>query len=192
MTVRGQGLRERTRRAVRAELADVALGLFAERGFGETTVDDIAAAAGVSRRSFFRYFPSKEDVVFADADAVADQVAAAIAARPADEGPWECVRTVLREWQGPVHAAQDDPRLVRLIESTPALRARLHLKREELRERVAAALAGRGLDAFTADLVTGAAGAALDAANREWSRAGGQGDRAVLLDRAFTVLSPAL
>jgi AcrR family transcriptional regulator len=188
----GAGLRERTRRAVRAELAELAVGLFVERGFDATTVDDIAAAAGLSRRSFFRYFPSKEDVVFGDAEDVAGRVAAAVAARPADEPPWECLRAVLREWHEPIRAARSDPAVLRLIESTPALRARLHVKREQMRERIAGALLERGgVDAFTADLLTGAAGAALEAADRAWLRADGAADRADLLDRAFAALRPA-
>ncbi|GAA4226386.1 TetR/AcrR family transcriptional regulator [Actinomadura meridiana] len=187
----GSGLRARTRRAVRAELAATAIGLFVERGFDDTTVDDIAAAAGVSRRSFFRYFPSKEDAVFGDAEDVAGRVADAVTARPAGEPPWECLRAVLHDWREPIRAAHPDPALLRLIETTPALRARLHVKREQMRERIAAALLARGgLDAFTADLLTGAAGAALDAANRAWLRSDGALDHAELLDRAFTALRP--
>lgn len=59
------GRRPSTSRAV---LEHVALDLFAERGFEATTVDDIAAAAGISRRTFFRYYPSKNDVVWGDFD----------------------------------------------------------------------------------------------------------------------------
>uniref|UniRef100_UPI001F5FEA57 TetR family transcriptional regulator n=1 Tax=Actinomadura roseirufa TaxID=2094049 RepID=UPI001F5FEA57 len=154
------GLRERTRRAVRAELAELAMGLFAERGYAATTVEDIAAAAGLSKRSFFRYFPSKEDVVFGDAGDVAGRVAAAVRERPAGEAPWACLRAVLREWQGPIHDARRGVAALRLIEATPVLRARLHREREELLGQVAAALRerpGAALDAFTADLLTAAA-----------------------------------
>lgn len=189
----GSGLRERTRRAVRAELAELAVGMFAERGFEETTVEDIAAAAGLSKRSFFRYFPSKEDVVFGDVEEVAAGIAEAVRARPAGEPAWTCLRVVLREWEGRIHASQRELAGLRLIESTPALRARLHAKRDEMRTSIAAALRerpGADLDAFTADLLTAAAGAALDAASREWLRAGGTADRSALLDRAFAVLSP--
>ncbi|WP_026400562.1 TetR family transcriptional regulator [Actinomadura rifamycini] len=190
---RVSGLRERTRRAVRAELAELAIGLFVERGYEETKVEDVAAAAGLSKRSFFRYFPSKEDVVFGDVEELADEVAAAVRARPAEEPPWTVLRIVLREREEHIHAAQRDPAVLRLIESTPALRARLHQRRDAMRGRIAAALRerpGAGLDAFAADLLTGCAGAALDAAGREWLRRGGDVDRGELVDRAFAALAP--
>ncbi|GAA4083358.1 MULTISPECIES: TetR family transcriptional regulator [Actinomadura] len=187
------GLRERTRRAVRAELAELALGLFVEHGYERTTVEDIAAAAGLSKRSFFRYFPTKEDVLFGDVDELADQIADAIRERPAGEDPWTCLHLVLRDWEGRIHAAQRELTGLRLIETTPALRARLHQKRDELRARIATALRerpGSTLDAFTADLLTAAAGAALDAAAREWLRSDGTADRSALIAEAFAVLSP--
>ncbi|GAB3968285.1 TetR family transcriptional regulator [Actinoallomurus acanthiterrae] len=186
-------MRERTRRAVRAELAELALGLFVERGYERTTVEDIAAAAGLSRRSFFRYFPTKEDVLFGDVDDLAEQIAAEIRARPGDEDAWACLHTVLRDWEPRIHTAQRELTGLRLIETTPALRARLHQRRDELRDRIATALRerpGAPLDAFTADLLTAAAGAALDAVAREWLRSDGTADRAALIDQAFTLLTP--
>jgi AcrR family transcriptional regulator len=187
------GLRERTRRAVRAELAELALGLFVQRGYERTTVEDIAAAAGLSKRSFFRYFPTKEDVLFGDVHDLAGQVAEDIRARPGGEDAWTCLHAVLRDWEGRIHVAQQELTGLRLIETTPALRARLHQKRDELRSQIAAALRerpGTSLDAFTADLLTAAAGAALDAVAREWLRSDGTADRTALIDQAFTLLDP--
>src|SRR6202171_5438146 len=111
---------ERKRRAVRGELSEVALGLLTDRTFESLTIDEIAAAAGVSRRTFFRYFTSKEDVVFAFLDQWAVRLAADIVARPAGEDPVMAVQTSFRQ----LTAAYDDRalalgRLVRGASSPP-------------------------------------------------------------------------
>ncbi|WP_220448813.1 TetR family transcriptional regulator [Nonomuraea mesophila] len=183
-----EGLRDRTRRAVRAELAGRALELFAERGFDETTVDDIARAAGMSKRSFFRYFPTKEDAVFGEIEEMGEQVAHEIATRPPLEQPWECLHAVLRGWEARINAQVE---AMRLIESTPALRTRLLQKRDEAHTRIIQALADRGMPPLEADLAAAAAGAALDAVSREWLRTGGTADRLTLVDTAFAMLRPA-
>ncbi len=63
----------------RRRLVDAAIGLFAEHGFAATTVDEIAARAGVTARTFFRHFTDKEEVLFADDDALLPTLLAAIA-----------------------------------------------------------------------------------------------------------------
>jgi AcrR family transcriptional regulator len=186
-------LRDRTRRAVRAEIAEAAVALFAERGFEETTVEDIAQAVGMTKRSFFRYFPVKEDAVFAGTEVLVEQVVADLQARPADEDPWDCLHHVLRRWQERIHSSGAELAGRRLIEATPALRARLHQKRELWRHAARDVLVARGgLDDFSADLVTNAATAVLDSVGREWVRTDGRADRAELLDRGFAALRPEL
>lgn len=180
------GLRARTRDVVRAQLAAVAIELFAEHGYDATTVDDIATAAGVSKRSFFRYFPAKDDVVFHGMDELANEMAAEIGTAEGDD--WDVLREVVTRWQERVYASGQT---LELVESSPSLRARMVDKRDELRRKASEALRqrhGSDLDEFTADLLTGAAGAVLDAAAQEWLRVGG--DRADLIRHGFEELAP--
>lgn len=81
------GLRERKKLRTRRAIAGAALRLFAERGYDETTISDIAAAADVSPRTFFSYFPSKDDVVFAEMDERLADVRTQLAERPGGETP---------------------------------------------------------------------------------------------------------
>src|SRR5580704_9262497 len=80
MTEPPAGLRERMRRTVLSEIAEVALKLFIEHGYETVTIDDIAAAAGLSRRSVFRYFSTKEDIVVGKFDLIADDMLAELRA----------------------------------------------------------------------------------------------------------------
>lgn len=76
------GLRDRKKVRVHQALAEAALGLFEERGFDNVTVDEIAARADVSRRTFFRYFPTKEAVVFARRDEQLELLRASLKDQP--------------------------------------------------------------------------------------------------------------
>ena len=87
-------VRERSRRAVRGELTELAKDLFVEKGYDETTIDDLAAAAGMSKRTFFRYFASKEELVMGKYEILGEQLAEDLAARPADEPLWTSLRQV--------------------------------------------------------------------------------------------------
>ncbi|TYK43772.1 TetR family transcriptional regulator [Actinomadura decatromicini] len=85
------GLRERKKQRTRRAIATAALRLFAERGYEETTIADIAAAADVSPRTFFSYFPSKEDVVFAEVDDRLAEVSERLRRTPG-ESPMDTIR----------------------------------------------------------------------------------------------------
>src|SRR5882757_5963942 len=94
-TARGgasSSLRDRTRQAMQAEVSAVAFRLFAEQGFENTTVDQIAAEAGLSRTTFFRYFGTKEDVVLGNLAELGRGISTALAARPAHERVWDSLR----------------------------------------------------------------------------------------------------
>ncbi|MBY3070123.1 TetR family transcriptional regulator [Rhizobium laguerreae] len=134
-----EGRRERKRRQTRERIEQAAMTLFLQRGFEATTIEDITEAADVSKRSFFDYFPSKEEVVFAWQDAFADRLMAAIAARPADESSVTVVEAAIT---ASVIAAVDEPGLAlgELIHRTPALKARDQLKYAKLEQKLAEAL----------------------------------------------------
>ena len=122
----GPSLRERSRRAVQAELLQVAQRLFVEQGYPETTVDQIAAAAGMSRRTIFRYVSSKEELVLAKYDLLQDDFIARLTARPATEPVWTSLR---RMFDGVVGYLSDpsnaSPAAVvqRIVAGTPSLHA---------------------------------------------------------------------
>jgi AcrR family transcriptional regulator len=97
------GLRELKKEQTRGAIADAAFRLFAERGFQATTVADIAEAAQIATRTFFAYFPSKEDVVFFDFD----ERFAALSARLLGRDPAEDTFAALRAWIEDAAAAGD-------------------------------------------------------------------------------------
>jgi AcrR family transcriptional regulator len=119
------GLRERHRKRTLAQLEEVALRLFAERGFDAVTIDDIAAEAEVARRTFFRYFASKDDVLFADHHHQLDALRQALAARPVDEPPLTALRRAILSMADSYE--EDRERLLhraRILAATPSLRGR--------------------------------------------------------------------
>src|SRR5918997_4830188 len=112
------GLRERKKKATRDAIHDGAMRLFAEHGFAGATIDQIAEAAGVSRATVFSYFPTKEDIVFGDAPAAVDALAAALEDAPVIPG--------VRAWLGGL-AGWIEPELavqLRLVREVPVVRAR--------------------------------------------------------------------
>src|ERR1044072_1761281 len=98
-TVSPPGLRERKKQRTRDALLRAALELFTTQGYEDTTVDEIAEAAEVSQRTFFRYFAGKEDAAFAVQEIAHTQFLAAVRERPCDEAPLEALRNaVLESW----------------------------------------------------------------------------------------------
>jgi AcrR family transcriptional regulator len=131
----------------RKALIESALKLFGENGFGATSVDEIAARAGVSRSTFFRYFGSKEAVIFAQPDEASARFLEVLVSRPKGEGPVEAFERSLIDMS--TEGADEERRnSSRLLEETfqqdPALATRRIMQTERLAEMVADAFANRG------------------------------------------------
>ncbi|MFF4409272.1 TetR family transcriptional regulator [Streptomyces sp. NPDC001404] len=191
---------QRKRQLVSDELTEAALQLLALNGFDAVTIDEIAAAAGVSKRTFFRYFASKEDVVVQFLADMGTGMHEQLAARPTDERPSAALRHAV--WVAMASCADHSDhsnralRVVQLILRTPALHARFLERQAQWRDDLAAELARRhGLDSGTdlyPRLAAGMALTAFDAVLHRWSGSDGAEDPAQLIDQAFAVIAPAL
>jgi AcrR family transcriptional regulator len=143
------GLRERKKQRMYQEVSDTAVRLFLEKGFDAVSVAEVAAAAGISKPTLFRYFPTKEDLVL---HRIADHEteAARVVAGAAD--PLEALRRTFLEGlerSDPVTGLNDHPAVLafhRLLYGTPALVARVYGYQERSEAALAEALGG-GLDA---------------------------------------------
>ncbi|WP_078955172.1 TetR family transcriptional regulator [Streptomyces griseus] len=183
---------------MRRELAAAAMELFATKGYEATTVDEIAAAAGVARRTFFRHFRSKEEAIFPDHDDTLVRAEAVLNAAPPHEHPLDTVCRGIKE-------------VMKMYAGAPAISvARYRLTREvpTLREREIASVARyerlftRYLlghfderdhhdgndDPLLAEVAASAVVTAHNHVLRRWLRAGGQGDVEAQLDHAFAIV----
>ncbi|AVA20193.1 MULTISPECIES: TetR family transcriptional regulator [unclassified Rhizobium] len=138
-----EGRRERKRRQTRERIEAAALSLFLQRGFDGTTIEDITEAADVSKRSFFDYFPSKEEVVFAWQDSFSDELADAIAAQPKNASIVEVIEGALTSAVLAASSDQQNFAIAALIRETPALCARDQLKYAKLEQKLTDALCAR-------------------------------------------------
>ena len=188
------GLRERKKERTREAIIDAALDLFERNGYDATTVEDIAAAADVSPRTFFRYFESKLDLIMARSTTHSEKgIGPLLAARPADESVLEAVRHVVRT---ELEHQLDDPLIVREFQvmlTTPSLRnmAREHFYEEEagMVGAVSARL-GAGEDDLRARVTAGVIAAALWTAVDCWIAQGAELPRLpAMIDEAFVLLA---
>ncbi|MEJ0028670.1 MAG: TetR family transcriptional regulator [Rhizomicrobium sp.] len=190
----GAGHRERKRAETRARIIESALKLFVKRGFDGTTLDDIAAAAGISRRTFFHYFESKEDLAFAWLDSTSDDIVAAATRERADQPLLAIAANAIAACATP-YGRDEAFALARLVNETPALKDRSQMKYGRLEEALAAALAARkGLkkDDLKARLAAMTAVGALRVASQRWYESGGKEDMAAFSRRIAKALAAAL
>lgn len=166
-------IRERKRQVVRDALHQAAMKLLRQRDYDDVTVDDIAREAGVSRRTFFHTFETKEDAILRNVEDMGHVMAQLLSIRPKDEPPIESFRQIA----GPaLKTFMVDPKTarerVRLVRDTPALRARQLKQMDDWVGSLAEVYAQRmglpspqGLPRLIARICVGT----LDAAMLEWS-----------------------
>ncbi|KMO95835.1 TetR/AcrR family transcriptional regulator [Streptomyces roseus] len=185
---------DRSRQAVVASIFDTAMRLFAEQGYEATTIAQIAKEAGISQRSLFRYFGTKEDIVCGEQEELGELLRATVEAQPAAATAWEALRAgfeVLMEAHGEPGKLLE---ITTLIFDTPPLRARYTQKRLRWQELVQPAVtarmpAGEGpLPQVRAAAVTATVFACVDAATEAWVRSGGSADLATLYDEALAAV----
>jgi AcrR family transcriptional regulator len=178
-------LTQRNRERARDEIAGVAVRLFDHRGFDAVSVDEIADAAGVSRRTLFRYFKSKEDLVFHGHDQAVARLRELLASEDS-RGEMEHLAGVLRElFAGPRDA--HSRAVARLVAAVPALQARSSHLARDFERVVADHLRSRGHDQTKAEILAGACIGALAAARRLATPEPGNAGR--LIDEAMAVLA---
>jgi AcrR family transcriptional regulator len=188
-------LRERKKLKTRLSIRREAFRLFTERGFDATSVEQIAAAAEVSASTFFRYFPTKEDVVLDDDYDHA--LAEAVKARPADEPVIEALRNALKGALSR-QLAEDRADLLfrtRLAGTVPSIRARSLEDQLDSQNGIAAVIADRaGRD--PEDLEVKCAAAAIIAVSTavvwHWAEQGGEEDLTELFDHQLGLLATGL
>jgi AcrR family transcriptional regulator len=166
------GLRARKQKLTRNTIWDAAIDLFAEKGFDETTIDEIAESAFVSRRSFFRYFESKGDLMAQPIVSMAGSLAKAVASCPKSASHPELVRHVVTIL---VREAASEPRTAKVMQ----IAAKCSAAREALVSRMALvqgeiehAFGRRCKDAFLVQVLSSLTLSALSLATRQWLDSG--------------------
>ena len=166
------GLRARKQRLTRNAIWDAAIDLFAEKGFDDTTIDEIAEAAFVSRRSFFRYFESKSDLMAQPIVSMAGSLAKAVSSCSKSASNPELVRHVVTVL---VREAADEPRTAKVMQiagKCPAAREALVSRMALVQGEIEHAFGRRRKDAFMVQVLSSLTLSALSLATRQWLEGG--------------------
>ncbi len=186
-------LREKHAAETRQKILDEATALFIDQGFEATTIHEIAERADVSPRTFFRYFPTKEALLFHDLEERLDKIRDWIEQRPPGESPAQMLIAALCATVGEIESTPEQRALiVRLLSERPSLRSYQRTTIiERMEQQVTATLARRsGLDVHDRGLraLVAAISACFDVALRDWIEHGTAGTfDAVFLDTVAVV-----
>ncbi|MER5540598.1 TetR/AcrR family transcriptional regulator [Streptomyces mirabilis] len=185
-------LREQTRSVVRSLLARTALELFAAKGYDDTTLEEIAAAAGVSKRTLFNYFRNKEDLALNGISEQGDLIAARLAERPADEDPWTSLRAAFQVLEEIDITAERRLEMITLLFGNESLRAGHAEKQARWQDLLAPLIEPRLPDsdhrALQARAIAATAITCLQIAHEEWTRLDGRIDLFDLYDTAVQAI----
>ena len=193
-----EGYWQETRRAVRQKVIETGMRLFLEQGFDTTTTTQIAEKVGISSRSLFRYFATKEDLVLGHLTPQGEAVASALAARPVDESPWDALRAAFDSLRGlPGYDEEHQLTLTKMIYDTPSLRARYIDKQLNWLALLVPQIVGRlraagdvkegDLD-LSARAIVGTTLTCLSLASETWAAHDGKTDLGTLYDTAIAAV----
>jgi AcrR family transcriptional regulator len=190
------GLREMKKERTRADIVSIATRMFASRGFDDVTVDEIAAEAEVSHRTFYRYFATKEELVLGPLQQGLDDVVSVFAQRPRSESVIASVRGVIMHLAD--HYEQDldnDRQRAALVRATPSLQQRQN-ERQAAFESVIVPLIAERLDVDPVDdirpaLIAGCAVAAIRVATSQWLLSGASRPLMPIVEQALSMLAKA-
>jgi AcrR family transcriptional regulator len=170
-------------------LRQAALDLYGERGFEQTTVAEIAKRAGLTERTFFRYFADKPEVLFSGSQALQEGIVTRVGEAPDSAAPIEAVVSALEATAGVFQGIRDySVKRQAVIEANPGLREREVIKMANLAWAIAAALRQRGISDPTATLAAEAGVAAFKTAFQRWISEPDQQDFAVLVRQSIDQL----
>jgi AcrR family transcriptional regulator len=153
-----------------ARLQEAALALYGERGYDQTTVAEIAERAGLTKRTFFRYFTDKREVLFRGSELMEQQMVAAITSAPAPAPAFGLIGAALDAAAVRFEEVREFAWLRhRIVSSSPELQERELIKRASLIAAMAEALRARGIDGAAADLAAHASAAVMHVAFVQWA-----------------------
>jgi AcrR family transcriptional regulator len=186
-------LRERKKLEIRREISQFGINLFLKNGFTNTTVDEIVDPLGISKRTFFRYFETKEDVVFAWYEELTTELVDALKARPTDEEPFDAVCETLFSLLKYYDPDQNRARaMMRLSRETPALVGKSFEKKaiweRELSQALSRRLGKPARNHLKARVIVGSAMTAFTSGVDEWYEKQGKTELRPLLQKAFSFI----
>jgi AcrR family transcriptional regulator len=184
---------DRTRQLASREILGTALRLFTEQGYDETTIAQIAREAGVSQRTLFRYFGTKEDLLGGNQDRFGQVLTDTISELPAEVGVWEALRAGVAAVLALHDSREQALERFRLLHKTASLRAGWLEKRLRFQEDLLPLVKAR-MDATAGSMdakahaVIATAFACLDAASMTWVDNDGKGDILALYDECLAAV----